>query len=104
MNVRLWIRVGLCLALVLFAAASLLAVASELGVLDRPEPSPEAGWALRSWEGKVALFSPPDAQEPQTVTDVYVRTLPPADRMALIRGVAAADREAAVRLLEDYGA
>lgn len=101
---KLWIKLALCLALVLFAAASLLAVLSNLGVLDREEPAISDGYALRTWEGRLAVFSPPEAEQPQTVTGVRVRMLPLTDRLALNRGVAAADRESLVRLLEDYGA
>ena len=103
---RLQVKIILCVFLVLFAAASFLAVLADLGVFApaAEEGAAAGGYALRVWNGYIGVFSPPDADEPRTVTDVYVRTLPPADRMALIRGVTAADREAAVRLLEDYGA
>ena len=102
---KLRIKLILCAALVLFAAASLLAVLGELGVLEQAEPGGgQQGYQLRVWEGRLALFSPPDAERPETVTDVYVRTLPTADRVALTRGVLAADRDSAARLLEDYGA
>ena len=56
---------------------------ASLGVLDDAEPdigAPE--YALRTWQGRVAVFCPPDADEPQ----------------------AAADRDSAMRLLEDLSA
>ena len=96
----------LCLLLAVFAAASLLAVLGSLGVLDRAEPAAQAPmYALRSWQGGVGVFSPPEGREPVTmVTGVLLRDLPLTDRLALLRGVTAPDREALIRLLEDLTA
>ena len=100
---KLWIKLALCLLLMLFAAASLLAVLDDLGLVGREDVLPEqdAGYALRDWQGRLAVFSPPGADTPAQVTDVRVRMLPLTDRLALRRGVAAADRESLARLLED---
>ena len=103
---RLQVKIILCVFLVLFAAASFLAVLADLGVFApaAEEGAAAGGYALRVWNGYIGVFSPPDADEPVTVTDVRVRDLPPTDRLALTAGIAAADRAAAARLLEDYGA
>ena len=103
---KLRVKLILCLVLVLFAAASLLAVLGDLGLLDRDDvlPAEQTGYALRTWEGHLAVFSPPSADSPAQVTAVRVHMLPLPDRLALTRGVAAADRESLARLLEDYGA
>lgn len=103
---KLWVKLTLCLLLVLFAAASLLAVLGDLGLLGRQDalPAEDAGYALRDWDGRLAVFSPPEADTPAEVTDVRVRMLPLSDRLALRKGLAAPDREALVRLLEDLGA
>lgn len=99
-------KILLTVALVLFAAASLLAVAGQLGLFERArEARAEApAYQLRVWQGRIGLFSPPDAEEPVTVADVNVQALPPTDRLALLRGVDAPDRQSAARLMEDYGA
>lgn len=107
MGVKMRVKIALCVFLVLFAAASLLAVLADLGLFSPPEAAPASaqnGYALRLRDGYVALFSPPDADEPQTVTDIRGADLPPVDRLALTAGVTAADRDEAMRLLEDYGA
>ena len=104
---KLRVKILLCIFLVLFAAASLLAVLADLGALPGQGTAPaqaETGYALRAWQDHIAVFSPPDAQTPVLVTDIRVRQLPVTDRLALMTGVAAADRGAVARLLEDYGA
>ena len=103
---KLRVKIILCCLLMAFAAASLLAVLAELGVLDRAEPAGTLaqGYCLRTWEGRVAVFCPPDADRPEAVTDVAAQDLPPTDRLALIRGIQVGDREEVVRLLEDLGA
>ncbi len=106
MDVKLRMKVILCVLLVAFAAASLLAVLSDLGVLSGAEPASADAYAyeLRTWQGRIGVFSPPDSNQPVAVADVYVQDLPITDRLALGRGVAAESREEAARLLEDYGA
>lgn len=103
---KLKIKIALCLFLVLFAAASLLAVLANLGVLHSPSipTAAESAYALRSWEGFVAVFCPPDAETPVTLTDIRVRDLPLHDKLSLTGGLAAADWPEVVRLLEDFGA
>ena len=68
-----------------------------------PEPAAaESGYMLRSWEGYVGVFCPPDADTPVTVTDVRVRDLPLSDRLALAGGIAAEDHGQVVQILEDF--
>lgn len=98
------VKIALCVVLMLFAAASLVVVLADLGVLPAVTAAAEADYELRGWDGYVAVFSPPDARVPGTVTDIRVRDLPVADRLALAAGVEAADYDQVIRLLEDYGA
>ena len=95
------IRIILCLMLALFAAVSLAAVLGSLGAL--PVGAMGESYLLRDVDGRIAVFCPADAQEPDIITDIRVRDLPTADRVALIAGVSASDYETAMRLLEDYG-
>lgn len=101
---RTSVKIVLCVLLMVFAAASLITVLADLGVLPAVQAAGSPAYELRTWEGCVAVFCPPDASIPDTVTDIRVRDLPPADRQALAAGVAADDRDQVVRLLEDYGA
>lgn len=99
-------KIVLTLLLAVFAAMSLLAVLADLGVLSRAEPAlaqARSGYLLRSWDGFIGVFCPPDADEPVAVTDIRVRDLPLSDRIALNGGVAAEDYGRVIRLLEDYG-
>ena len=96
------IRIVLCLALALVAAASLAAVLSSLGAL--PADAVGDGYLLREVDGRVGVFYPADAPAPSLIADIRVADLPPDDRLALAAGVRASDRDAAARLLEDYGA
>lgn len=98
------VKIALCILLVVFAAASLVTVLADLGVLSVTPAEAEAEYELRTWDGCVAVFSPPDASVPGTVTDIRVRDLPLADRLALDGGVRAVDYDRVIRLLEDYGA
>ncbi len=97
-------KIVLCVLLMAFAAASLITVLADLGVLPAAQAGAEPDYELRAWEGYVAVFSPPGAEQPGTITDIRVRDLPVADRLALSGGVAAADYDQVIRLLEDYGA
>lgn len=101
---RTSVKIALCVILMLFAAASLITVLADLGVLPAVQTAGQAEWSLREWNGYVAVFSPPDAQTPGTVTDIRVGDLPPADRRSLAGGVTAESYDQVIRLLEDYGA
>lgn len=101
---RTSVKIVLCVLLMAFAAASLITVLADLGVLPAAQAAAEPDYELRTWEGCVAVFSPPDASTPGTVTDIRVRDLPMADRLALASGVQADDYDQVIRLLEDYGA
>lgn len=102
---KLGMKIALCVFLVLFAAASLLAVLASLGVLpERAEAAgAESAYELRAWDGYVAVFCPPDAAEPVTRTDIRLRDLPLHDRLSLTAGLPAEDYGDVVRLLEDFG-
>lgn len=58
-------------------------------------------YLLRSYEGKLAVFTQNTVQ-PDMVFDVYVRTLPEADREQLARGVRVETYEKLTALIEDY--
>lgn len=57
---------------------------------------------LGSYQGHIALWEHQRAGDPVQVYPVSVDMLPPADREALEQGICAEDREALVRMLEDY--
>ena len=92
----------LCALLAVFALASLAAVLGTLGVL--PAGAMQESYLLRSVDGRIAVFSPADADEPSMLTDIRVSGLPLGDRIELTDGVTVSDYGAVARLLEDYGA
>lgn len=100
---KLRVKIALCVLLMIFAALSLLAVLANLGVLPAVKASAEAMYELRPWEGFVAVFCPPEAETPTTMTDIRVQDLPLADRLAISGGLGAADYDQVIRMLEDFG-
>ena len=99
------VKIALCVILMLFAAASLLAVLSDLGALPKAETAQaETGYELRNWEGFIALFSPPGGRAPVGLTEIKVADLPTMDRLALAEGIRRDTYDEIVRLLEDFGA
>ena len=102
---KMSVKIALCVILMLFAAASLLAVLSDLGALPADRTAAvETGYELRNWEGFVALFSPPGGRAPVGLTEIRVDDLPPMDRLALSQGIRRDTYDEIVRLLEDFGA
>ena len=102
---RLKIKLIAGTALAVFAIVCLLAVLSDLGLGPQTVlASAESGYVLRTWDGYIGVFCPPDSKQPAVLTDVRVRDLPMTDRLALTKGIPAADYGQVVRLLEDYGA
>ncbi len=53
------------------------------------------------WEGRLAVFSP-SGDEPRTVYDVFVSSLPTAEQEALRVGIPVYSETALQRLIEDY--
>lgn len=99
---KLRVKVALCIALALFAAASLAAVLGSLGAV--PASAEGEAYLLRECDGYIGVYYPVDAAEPREITDIRVAELPLEDQEALRGGVSASDEEALARLLEDYGA
>ena len=58
-------------------------------------------YRLSVFERKVAAFEN-GKEYPIYIGDVYVNSLPEADRQAMENGIAAADRKTLNRLIEDY--
>ena len=56
---------------------------------------------LRSWEGKLALFTG-DNPAPDEVYDVYIQSLPPEEQERLNAGIAVDTEEELAGWLEDY--
>lgn len=100
MNLR--VKIVLCIALAVFAAASLAAVLGGIGAV--PASAEGEAYLLRECGGYIGIFHPMDAAEPMEMTDIRVAELPTEDQEALRLGVGASDEEALARLLEDYGA
>lgn len=63
----------------------------------------EAQYVLREYDGCVAVFASVGDTSPMTLTDIEVGTLRDADRQILSTGLAVADREELLTLLEDLG-
>ena len=99
MKGRWKLKVILCAVLMVFAGMSVVAVLGNLGVLSASAAGEEA-YVLRSHDGYVAVFYPPEAQEPAMVSDIRVGDLPAGDRRALQSGIGAADYEEMIALLE----
>ena len=78
---------------------------TETPVREEPQPQQEpkspAGYLLRSYEGRLAVFRQ-GCDTPELIFDVYTRLLPPADRDRLETGISAPDYETLTRLIEDY--
>ena len=78
---------------------------TETPVREEPQPPQEpkspAGYLLRSYEGRLAVFRQ-GCDTPELIFDVYTRLLPPADRDRLETGISAPDYETLTRLIEDY--
>jgi len=58
-------------------------------------------YILREYEGKIGIFSA-DETLPDEILDVFVFTLPDADRQALRCGIRVYSEEALQRLIEDF--
>ncbi len=69
---------------------------------DAPERSAaeEIYW-LREFEKKLAVF-PAGSDKPSYISEVYVSTLPKADRKKLAEGIEVSGQKELNRLLEDY--
>lgn len=63
----------------------------------------EAEFVLREYDGCIGVFSPQSDDGPITVTDIETRSLREADREIVKNGIAVADREELLSLLEDFG-
>ena len=94
-------------------AASGTAAVRSFAAADRAEPEPpqveerftdygSAAYILKESGGYVAVFSSNDSRT-VLVTDIPVSSLRQADQTLLRTGIAAADREAVLALLEDLG-
>ena len=71
--------------------------------LPTPEETAPAGPAYRlgASEGRLAVFVE-GQEQPEMVLDVYLASLPEADRILLEQGIPAGDYARLVSLLEDY--
>ena len=102
---KLRLKIALCVLLVIFAAMSVVTVMTRLGLLPSlaAAASSDAAYMIREQNGTICVFCPPAAQTPAITTEIPVRGLPLADRLALMAGIEADDYSQVVRLLEDYG-
>lgn len=66
----------------------------------QPEPD-EHEYILGEWEGRLAVYRTGEA-EPDSVLDVYLGLLPPADAQALRDGIPVEDETELDRRLEDF--
>jgi hypothetical protein len=63
----------------------------------------DAAFVLRDYGGHVGVFASARAESPVTVTDIEVACLRQADQEMLRSGIAVADRDELLTLLEDLG-
>ncbi|MBO4934726.1 MAG: hypothetical protein J5441_06130 [Clostridia bacterium] len=96
------------LSSVLAVSAVLALVTPQITKRAASIPTPPAstvsevdGYFLREYNGLIGVFKP-GISEPLTVVEVDTRTLPESDRLALIRGVYAADDDELNRRIEDF--
>lgn len=68
--------------------------------LKQSEP-PEEKYRLGIYERKVAAFESGN-EKPIYISDVYINSLPQADRELLEKGIVASDRKSLNRMIEDY--
>lgn len=64
-------------------------------------PSDKKKYRLSEYEKRIAAFEN-GSEKPFYISDVYVSTLPPADRELLKKGIEAEDEKALKRLIQDY--
>lgn len=113
---KLWIKLAGTALLAGTAAACAWAAVGSIGGQAAPGESvqaefsyvpscslAEAEYVLREYEGCVAVFSSVGDSSPVSLTDIEVDTLREADRQILSTGLAVADREELLTLLEDLG-
>ena len=113
MGIRENWKLGVLALLVIGAAASGTAAVRSFAAAEQAEPEPpqveerftdydSAAYILKESGGYVAVFSSNDSRT-VLVTDIPVSSLRQADQTLLRTGIAAADREAVLALLEDLG-
>ncbi|NCB51049.1 MAG: hypothetical protein EOM54_04095 [Clostridia bacterium] len=109
---RLWIKASVtCLMAVsaVFSAYSALSgIKESAGAASLPSyewscDEENAEYILREYAGHVGVFEAGGGKTPLTVTDIETNTLREADRNMLGAGIAVADRDELLTLLEDLG-
>ncbi len=63
----------------------------------------DAEYILRAGDGYICVFAAGEAQTPITVTNIELRSLREVDRQVIEQGMAVADRDELMSLLEDLG-
>ena len=63
----------------------------------------DAEYILRANDGYICVFAAGEAQAPITITDIELRSLREVDRAVIEQGMAVADRDELMSLLEDLG-
>ena len=66
-----------------------------------PPESQDHEYILGEWEGRLAVYRTGES-EPDSVLDVYLGLLPPADAQALREGIPVEDQTELDRRLEDF--
>ena len=95
---KLWIKLG---GTALMACTAAVCAWAALGGITGQAPERENTAA--AYSGCVAVFASVGDTSPITLTDIEVGTLRDADRQILSTGLAVADREELLTLLEDLG-
>jgi len=95
-RLRMYICMG---AMVIALVMSLLAVSS---VGTQAQEENLEGYMLKSWCGKVAVYSV-NGTEPVRTTGIELKNLPSMDRDNLETGIFIANDDELARILEDFG-
>lgn len=109
---RLWIKAsvtGLLAVTAVFSAYSAIsgikgtAGAASVASYEWSCDEKDAEYILRDYAGYVGVFKANGGKNPLTVTNIETKTLREADRDMLGAGIAVADRDELLTLLEDLG-
>jgi hypothetical protein len=109
---RFWVKAGITGILAVTAVFTAFWALRSIGAKAEGAPAAAYEWScdeadaafvLREYEGYVGVFEGGGGKTPLTVTDIAVDGLREADRDMLGAGIAVADRDELLTLLEDLG-
>lgn len=75
---------------------------SEASASSQPPEEPEYAYILKEHEGRVAVFTAENPDEPEMILDTLVKYLPDYDRIQMQEGIPVKDLKTLAALIEDY--